>query len=104
VLSARRRDADGGEFARRPLEDRRPGGPSSRPSAPPDLKGGWVLAAADPLSALQSLAHAWRRELGARVLASPARPGRPREGHRGRDLGERVHASLENFNTDRVCR
>ena len=29
---------------------------------------GWVFAAADPLAALQALARAWRRALGARVV------------------------------------
>ena len=62
---------------------------------------GWVLGAADPLAALQSLAREWRRELG-------------REGGRDhrldrQDLGQgrlrailplRVHASPENFNTE----
>ncbi|HMJ02935.1 MAG TPA: UDP-N-acetylmuramoyl-tripeptide--D-alanyl-D-alanine ligase [Conexibacter sp.] len=38
--------------------------------------GGTVLAAADPLAALQSLARAWRRELGAQVIAITGSTGK----------------------------
>ena len=39
--------------------------PERTPSA---LEGAWVFAVADPLAAMQALARAWRRALGARVV------------------------------------
>jgi len=59
-----------------------------------------VLAAADPVVALQSLAHAWRRELGARVLGVTGSTGRPRSRtSRPRSSGSRPRQP-ENFNTE----
>ena len=60
---------DGGEFAARALEAGAWGvlvGASHAPGLPAT---GVVLAAHDPLLALQSLASAWRRALGAQVIA-----------------------------------
>ena len=62
---------------------------------------GWVLAAEDPLAALQRLARAWRRELGCRVVGITGSVGKTSV----KDichaiLPMRVHASPENFNTE----
>ena len=71
----------------------------ARPAADDD--GGWVLAADDPLAALQGLARAWRRELGCRVVGITGSVGKTSV----KDichaiLPMRVHASPENFNTE----
>jgi UDP-N-acetylmuramoyl-tripeptide--D-alanyl-D-alanine ligase len=62
---------------------------------------GWVLAAADPLAALQRLARAWRRELGRPVVGITGSTGKTSV----KDichaiLPARVHSSPENFNTE----
>jgi UDP-N-acetylmuramoyl-tripeptide--D-alanyl-D-alanine ligase len=62
---------------------------------------GWVLAAEDPLAALQQLARAWRRELGCPVVGITGSVGKTSV----KDichaiLPMRVHASPENFNTE----
>ncbi len=67
------------------------GGPSS----------GWVLGAADPLASLQSLARAWREELGCRVVGITGSTGKTSV----KDiclalLPGKVEASPENFNTE----
>lgn len=49
------------------------GGPAG---PPPEAKGGAVLVAADPLVALQQLARAWRRELGAKVIGITGSTGK----------------------------
>ena len=69
------------------------------PSAPE--RRGWVLAADDPLAALQALARAWRRELGCRVVGITGSVGKTSV----KDICHailplRVHASPENFNTE----
>jgi UDP-N-acetylmuramoyl-tripeptide--D-alanyl-D-alanine ligase len=61
----------------------------------------WVLAAEDPLAALQGLAGAWRRELGCPVVGITGSVGKTSV----KDichalLPMRVHASPENFNTE----
>ncbi len=63
--------------------------------------GGWVLAADDPLAALQGLARAWRRELGCPVVGVTGSVGKTSV----KDIAHailpvRVHASPENFNTE----
>ena len=63
--------------------------------------GGWVLAADDPLGALQGLARGWRRELGCPVVGITGSVGKTSV----KDichalLPMRVHASPENFNTE----
>ena len=63
--------------------------------------GGWVLAAPDPLAALQALARAWRRELGCRVVGITGSVGKTSV----KDICHailplRVHASPENYNTE----
>jgi len=62
---------------------------------------GWVLVAEEPLAALQSLATAWRRELGCPVVGITGSVGKTSV----KDichaiLPMRVHASRENFNTE----
>jgi UDP-N-acetylmuramoyl-tripeptide--D-alanyl-D-alanine ligase len=65
------------------------------------LEGGWVLAAPDPLSSLGSLARAWRRQVGARVVGVTGSVGKTSV----KDicatlLPGSVHASRENYNTE----
>jgi UDP-N-acetylmuramoyl-tripeptide--D-alanyl-D-alanine ligase len=63
--------------------------------------GGWVLAAQEPLAALQSLARAWRDELGARVVGITGSTGKTSVKDVCRVLlPAEVHASPENFNTE----
>ena len=62
---------------------------------------GWVLAADEPLRALQSLARAWRRELGASVVGITGSTGKTSVKDLSRALLPfRVHASPENYNTE----
>jgi UDP-N-acetylmuramoyl-tripeptide--D-alanyl-D-alanine ligase len=62
---------------------------------------GWVLAAADPLAALQALATAWRRELDCPVVGITGSTGKTSVKDICRAiLPLRVHASPENFNTE----
>jgi UDP-N-acetylmuramoyl-tripeptide--D-alanyl-D-alanine ligase len=62
---------------------------------------GWVLGAADPLASLQSLARAWREQLGGRVVGITGSTGKTSVKDVCRALlpGE-VHASPENYNTE----
>jgi UDP-N-acetylmuramoyl-tripeptide--D-alanyl-D-alanine ligase len=63
--------------------------------------GGWVLGARDPLASLQSLARAWREQLGCPVVGITGSTGKTSVKDICRALlpGE-VHASPENFNTE----
>jgi UDP-N-acetylmuramoyl-tripeptide--D-alanyl-D-alanine ligase len=62
---------------------------------------GWVLAAADPLDALQALARAWRRELDCPVVGITGSTGKTSVKDICRAiLPFRAHASPENFNTE----
>ncbi len=62
---------------------------------------GWVLAADDPVRALQSLARAWRRELGVSVVGITGSTGKTSVKDISRALLPfRVHASPENYNTE----
>jgi len=64
-------------------------------------KGTWVFVAADPLVALQSLARAWRRALGARVVGVTGSVGKTSVKDIARALlPGRVHANRENLNTE----
>jgi UDP-N-acetylmuramoyl-tripeptide--D-alanyl-D-alanine ligase len=66
-----------------------------------EAAGGWVLAAADPLRALQSLATAWRRRLGARVVGITGSTGKTSVKDAAHALLPwRVHASPGNYNTE----
>jgi UDP-N-acetylmuramoyl-tripeptide--D-alanyl-D-alanine ligase len=65
------------------------------------VAGGWVLAATDPLAALQGLATAWRRELACPVVGITGSVGKTSVKDICRAiLPMRVHASRENFNTE----
>jgi UDP-N-acetylmuramoyl-tripeptide--D-alanyl-D-alanine ligase len=62
---------------------------------------GWVLSADQPLAALQSVATAWRRELGCPVVGITGSVGKTSVKDICRAiLPLRVHASRENFNTE----
>jgi UDP-N-acetylmuramoyl-tripeptide--D-alanyl-D-alanine ligase len=63
--------------------------------------GAWVFAAPQPLAALQSLARAWRRALGARVVGVTGSVGKTSVKDIARALlPGRVHANRENLNTE----
>jgi UDP-N-acetylmuramoyl-tripeptide--D-alanyl-D-alanine ligase len=63
--------------------------------------GAWVFAVSDPLAALQSLARAWRRALGARVVGVTGSVGKTSVKDIARTLlPGRVHANRENLNTE----
>jgi UDP-N-acetylmuramoyl-tripeptide--D-alanyl-D-alanine ligase len=65
------------------------------------IKGAWVFAAPDPLAALQSLARAWRRALGARTLGVTGSVGKTSVKDIARALlPGSVHANRENLNTE----
>jgi UDP-N-acetylmuramoyl-tripeptide--D-alanyl-D-alanine ligase len=100
---------DGGEFAPAAIEAGAWGvvvGPEARLSFPTH-KGGnlnraaWVFAVDDPLAAMQALARAWRRALGARVLGVTGSVGKTSVKDIARALlPGRVHANRENLNTE----
>jgi UDP-N-acetylmuramoyl-tripeptide--D-alanyl-D-alanine ligase len=84
-------------------------GPAFRaPFFPPDGNkgerngsGAWVFAVKDPLAALQALALAYRRELGARVVGVTGSVGKTSVKDIARALlPGRVHANRENLNTE----
>ncbi len=93
---------DGGAFAPAALEQGAWGvvvGPSSAESLAG--RSGWVFVAEDPLAAMQSLATAWRHELGATVIGVTGSVGKTSVKDITRALlPGRVHASVENFNTE----
>jgi UDP-N-acetylmuramoyl-tripeptide--D-alanyl-D-alanine ligase len=101
---------DGGEFAGRALEAGAWGVLVGTPWANEiaakrerggGAQGGWVLGATDPLDALQMLARAWRRELGASVVGITGSTGKTSVKDVCRAiLPVRTHASPENFNTE----
>src|SRR3954468_20981833 len=67
----------------------------------PKPERGWVLAADEPLIALQRLATTWRRELGCPVVGITGSVGKTSVKDICRAiLPMRVHASRENFNTE----
>ncbi|MBS1895124.1 MAG: UDP-N-acetylmuramoyl-tripeptide--D-alanyl-D-alanine ligase [Actinobacteria bacterium] len=82
----------GPEFAARLVAGSKP----AVPAGPP-----WILAADDPLAALQALATANRRALGARVLGVTGSVGKTSVKDIARTLlPGRVHANAQNFNTE----
>jgi UDP-N-acetylmuramoyl-tripeptide--D-alanyl-D-alanine ligase len=94
---------DGGEFAAGAIEAGAWGvvvGPEhARGIGAPG--GAWVFAVADPLAAMQSLARAWRRALGARVVGVTGSVGKTSVKDIARSLlPGRVHANRENLNTE----
>ncbi|MGD9735882.1 MAG: UDP-N-acetylmuramoyl-tripeptide--D-alanyl-D-alanine ligase [Solirubrobacterales bacterium] len=73
------------------------GAGASADMAPP----AWVFAAEDPLAAMQKLAGAWRRALGARVVGVTGSVGKTSVKDIARALlPGRVHANRENLNTE----
>jgi UDP-N-acetylmuramoyl-tripeptide--D-alanyl-D-alanine ligase len=62
---------------------------------------GWILGAVDPLASLQSLARAWREQLGSRVVGITGSTGKTSVKDVCRALlPGKVHASPENYNTE----
>jgi UDP-N-acetylmuramoyl-tripeptide--D-alanyl-D-alanine ligase len=103
---------DGGEFAPAAIEAGAWGvvvGPAFRSSlvgsepTKDDLsdRNAWVFGVDDPLAALQALALAWRRELGARVVGITGSVGKTSVKDIARALlPGAVHANSENLNTE----
>ncbi len=92
--------AHGGEFAPAAIESGA-WGVVVTPEQAAGLSGAWVFAVTDPLAALQSLARAWRRALGARVLGVTGSVGKTSVKDIARALlPGRVHANRENLNTE----
>jgi UDP-N-acetylmuramoyl-tripeptide--D-alanyl-D-alanine ligase len=104
--------ADGGQFAPAAIEAGAWGVVVDRASSSrlfPDSgrkgelgeNGAWAFAVEDPLRALQSLALAWRRALGARVLGITGSVGKTSVKDIARALlPGTVHANRENLNTE----
>jgi UDP-N-acetylmuramoyl-tripeptide--D-alanyl-D-alanine ligase len=95
--------ADGGEHAAAAL-DAGAWGVVVDPARAAELAAGasgWVFAAPDPLRGLQTLARAWRRELGCPLVGITGSTGKTSVKDITRALlPARVHASPENFNTE----
>jgi UDP-N-acetylmuramoyl-tripeptide--D-alanyl-D-alanine ligase len=100
---------DGGEFAPAAIEAGAWGvvvSPKVRRTFSPDSgeKGrhtSWIFAVEDPLAAMQALARAWRRALGARVVGVTGSVGKTSVKDIARALlPGRVHANRENLNTE----
>jgi UDP-N-acetylmuramoyl-tripeptide--D-alanyl-D-alanine ligase len=73
----------------------------SSPAGDESTAGAWVFSVPDPLAALQALARAWRRELGARVVGVTGSVGKTSVKDIARALlPGRVHANRENLNTE----
>jgi len=93
---------DGGTFAAGALEAGA-WGVLVAPEHAAGLTGGVVLEAEDPLRALQALATAWRRELGAATIGITGSVGKTSTKDLTRAMlapARRVHASRANFNTE----
>jgi UDP-N-acetylmuramoyl-tripeptide--D-alanyl-D-alanine ligase len=72
-----------------------------RPECTVGIEGAWVFSVADPLAALQALARAWRRALGARVVGITGSVGKTSVKDIARALLPGcVHANRENLNTE----
>ncbi len=66
-----------------------------------DERRAWVFVVEDPLAAMHSLARAWRRALGARVVGVTGSVGKTTVKDIARALlPGRVHANRENLNTE----
>lgn len=66
-----------------------------------EAAGGWVFVVEDPLAAMQSLARAWRRALGAHVVGVTGSVGKTSVKDIARTLlPGSVHANRENLNTE----
>src|SRR5436190_8648325 len=95
-------NVDGGQFARAAL-DAGAWGVLVGDSFASGLDGGTVIAVADVLAALQSLAREWRRALGCPVIGVTGSTGKTST----KDILSallrphlRTHANMENFNTE----
>jgi UDP-N-acetylmuramoyl-tripeptide--D-alanyl-D-alanine ligase len=75
--------------------------PNSETKDERTVADGWVFVVDDPLAALQALATAWRRELGAPVVGITGSVGKTSVKDIARALlPGRVHANRENLNTE----
>lgn len=93
-------NVDGGEFAPAAIAAGA-WGVVVGPERAAGLEGAWVFAAPDPLAAMQALARAWRRALGARVVGVTGSVGKTSVKDIARALlPGRVHANRENLNTE----
>jgi UDP-N-acetylmuramoyl-tripeptide--D-alanyl-D-alanine ligase len=91
---------DGGEFAPAAIAAGA-WGVVTGPDRVEGLDGAWVFAVADPLAALQGLASAWRREVGAPVVGITGSVGKTSVKDIARALlPGRVHANRQNLNTE----
>ncbi len=91
---------DGGEFAAVAIEAGA-WGVVVTPERTAGLGGAWVFAAEEPLRAMQALARAWRRALGARVVGVTGSVGKTSVKDIARALlPDLVHANRENLNTE----
>jgi UDP-N-acetylmuramoyl-tripeptide--D-alanyl-D-alanine ligase len=91
---------DGGEFAAAAIEAGA-WGVVAGPDHAAGLADAWVFASEDPLLSMHALARAGRRALGARVLGVTGSVGKTTVKDIARALlPGRVHANLENFNTE----
>jgi UDP-N-acetylmuramoyl-tripeptide--D-alanyl-D-alanine ligase len=96
----RGQNRDGGEFAPAAIAAGAWGAVVT-PERAAGLDGAWVFTADDPLAAMQSLARAWRRALGARVVGVTGSVGKTSVKDIARALlPGRVHANRENLNTE----
>jgi UDP-N-acetylmuramoyl-tripeptide--D-alanyl-D-alanine ligase len=98
---------DGGEFAGAAIDAGAWGSVVARLRFGPDSDSnlnhapGWLFAVEDPLTALQALATAWRRELGAPVVGVTGSVGKTSVKDIARALlPGKVHANRENLNTE----
>lgn len=108
-LGLRGEKRDGGEFAGAAIEAGAWGAvvsPRWRSSflaeeAKKDERRSWVFVAEDPLAAMHSLARAYRRALGARVVGVTGSVGKTSVKDIARTLlPGKVHANQQNFNTE----
>jgi UDP-N-acetylmuramoyl-tripeptide--D-alanyl-D-alanine ligase len=91
---------DGGEFAAGAIAAGA-WGVVVDPKRAVELGGAWVFAAPEPLAAMQGLARAWRRELGATVIGITGSVGKTSVKDIARALlPGKVHANRENLNTE----
>ncbi len=91
---------DGGEYAAAAIEAGA-WGVVVAPNHAQGLSGAWVFTVPEPLAALQNLARAWRRALGARVAGVTGSVGKTSVKDIARALlPGRVHANRENLNTE----
>jgi UDP-N-acetylmuramoyl-tripeptide--D-alanyl-D-alanine ligase len=91
---------DGGEFASAAIAGGAWGAVVGQDRAG-GLDGAWVFVVDDPLAALQALAKAWRRALGAPVVGITGSVGKTSVKDIARALlPGQVHANRENLNTE----